>query len=643
MPRESSIAESAKQRSLRVPLDHYEQCDQIARLKLLLSAIALGAAACYIGWLTIGGQAASKQLSPGLLANVHATWNDDCQVCHQSFRPLRGDAVDFMSLVKAKAEDRALFDQACLKCHDAPAHHTSAKPSEVPTCATCHHEHQGASADITRAADSMCLACHRDLQHHRHGPSGLTRVVKNVTGFGPPADGRQQPHPDFHSLDEPDPGNIKFNHWLHLQPGIATRDSKSKLRLDQLDESQRPRYEAYANTNGFVQLDCSACHQPQSDGGKYMQPISFEQHCRTCHPLQFTLPERQRPLDVPHGLSAERLRTILDGLIFSAEKAERDRPEAAADESGDLPLVPGKTLGSNLAQKIGQDGLSRRTTAARAVAAKCSQCHFERDAAGPDTDLPELMPANIPSVWLRHARFDHSAHRHVEQQCKACHAEAYAFEQQDKPQFLAPPPGAEQARDDHQVMITGLANCATCHAPQRGNRGGARHDCAECHAYHGRDPHMQPVAMTNLFPRSPLEKHVPGHPLLGSSPASASVANPIRDFTFTSLTLPTPNLIGPATCASSGCHGDSRTGTPAWKSAFSSWLSRDPHAQAFNVLWTFRSREMTRLLDRPRAASVSASSRSRELLSGAEHFQFIQDRCIGCHATPSPEMADVTA
>src|SRR5262249_8085318 len=143
MPRESSIAESSKQRSLRVPLDHYERPDQIARLKLPLSAIALGATTCYIVWLVIAGQTAGKHLSPGPLANVHATWNDDCQACHQSFRPLRGDAVDFVGLVKGDSSQRASLDQACVKCHDVPAHHAGAKPGEVPTCAACHREHHG--------------------------------------------------------------------------------------------------------------------------------------------------------------------------------------------------------------------------------------------------------------------------------------------------------------------------------------------------------------------------------------------------------------------------------------------------------------------------------------------------------------------
>ena len=61
-------------------------------------------------------------------------------------------------------------------------------------------------------------------------------------------------------------------------------------------------------------------------------------------------------------------------------------------------------------------------------------------------------------------------------------------------------------------------------------------------------------------------------------------------------------FLGAATCASAGCHGERSAAHAAWQTAFTTWIDRDPHVQAYDVLWTFRGREMTRLLS-PRPAS----------------------------------------
>src|SRR6185369_3378640 len=124
--------------------------------------------------------------------------------------------------------------------------------------------------------------------------------------------------------------------------------------------------------------------------------------------------------------------TVLDGLILSAEAKQSGPSRSVADECGNAPLIPGKTLGNNLAQKIGQDLLGRRNVAARAIATKCQECHIVDESRSKSTvDLPDFLPANVPAIWLSHARFDHSAHRHVE--CRTCHAAAFAYEQRDKP------------------------------------------------------------------------------------------------------------------------------------------------------------------------------------------------------------------
>lgn len=511
MPQDTTIVESAKQRSLRVPLDHYARPSRLAGAKWWLSGALGMAAAIYVGWLLSGGFAAQRSVSPGPVASVHATWNNDCQACHQNFQPLRADAVNLAAAFSSNTS-RDLADAACLKCHNEPPHHANEKPGEVPSCAACHREHQGSAANIVRPDDHRCLNCHLNIDQHRNGPSGLTPVTRNVTGFAPAQPG-QTPHPDFRSLAD-DPGNIKFNHWLHLQPGIAVRDAKHKLRYRDLPRSQLLKSASNAGSDDLVQLDCSACHQPAADQGSYMQPILFEQHCQACHPLELKTAESLQPVKVPHGLSASQLSTTIDGLLFAAEQRRSASVALLPDESGDLPLIPGKTLGRNLAQKIGADLLAHRTTALQTIDAKCQQCHYpDQDANREKADVHELKPASIPSIWLKHARFDHTAHRHVE--CRQCHSQAFAFEQRDKPQFVVPPTGGAAALDDSQVMIVGLESCASCHAPASGVRGGARHDCAECHNYHADSSIGQAASLPGLkvselawFPGSTLSTHI---------------------------------------------------------------------------------------------------------------------------------------
>jgi len=91
------------------------------------------------------------------------------------------------------------------------------------------------------------------------------------------------------------------------------------------------------------------------------------------------------------------------------------------------------------------------------------------------------------------------------------------------------------------------------------------------------------------------------------------------------------HFVGASTCASVGCHGDARPGGLWWRTSLTKFFASDPHAQANDVLWTFRGREMTRLLANP--------SKTDGQLSDTEHFETIQQRCIGCHATPLPQGA----
>ena len=97
-----------------------------------------------------------------------------------------------------------------------------------------------------------------------------------------------------------------------------------------------------------------------------------------------------------------------------------------------------------------------------------------------------------------------------------------------------------------------------------------------------------------------------------------------------------PATAGPGTftglgsCASAGCHGRTFDGQKRdWTTAYSVWLCEDPHRRAFEVLYAERSVEMYRNLH-PATKLVDDPPEDEAYL------EFLEQRCIGCHATERP-------
>jgi hypothetical protein len=79
-------------------------------------------------------------------------------------------------------------------------------------------------------------------------------------------------------------------------------------------------------------------------------------------------------------------------------------------------------------------------------------------------------------------------------------------------------------------------------------------------------------------------------------------------------------LVGAGSCTSSGCHASAYAGHPDWRSAYTVWAARDPHAGAHAVL-------SGPLADRI-VAAVAARDPSRPQPPAHENVA-----CVGCHAT----------
>jgi hypothetical protein len=416
-------------------LDYFRYPRRLPRLRRALGWAAL--------LLCVGGLCAAAFLKreaalyqAGPLSTAHAELKNDCGQCHQEKFATAQRFLPWQQSVTS------VPDAACKKCHDGPLHNN--KLLATDHCASCHQEHRGL-ASLARLPDARCLSCHRDLKANTR--DGQT-VYADIHDF---PDG----HVEFRGLGN-DPGNIKFNHWVHVN----------------------------LNPDSLARLDCAACHQ-NDEAGRYMQPIKYESHCKTCHPLSVQLggefgknletaanafAKEPAPHTTPNIVRAvlrdRLLKFVADNPLQARDDADqRGKPGPKANLETDLPKVRwavslSMTNADRFAFVQAQLGLSEQLCFDRAGG--CVLCHVEPKSHMLG-ELPEYAKSNLPNRWFPHSRFDHRAHRMMN--CTECHAVT------------------AQSIQASDVMMPGRASCAQCHSP----RAGARHDCLECHMYHPRD------------------------------------------------------------------------------------------------------------------------------------------------------------
>ncbi len=483
---------TGKQRAARISLDYYRRGDRFARGKLWLSLLVGGAALAWAAW---GLSHGATQHSPGPLAAVHASWEANCQACHTPLVALRSDAWQLT------ADARNQIDAKCQKCHRTTEHHATQLTSEIAQCSACHHEHQGRTARLNRMADQTCVACHADLPRHTTKPETLLTSGSfnnaQVTRF------TADSHPEFRSVQR-DPGQLKFSHRRHLAPGLnwGAQDRSKPLRLADLPSGERDRYRTPGGRDDdVIQLNCSACHQlasptPRRAGfegltnplaskrsaGAYMAPVSFNQHCRACHPLNFS-PATGTPADastaIEHALPPDKLLAQLESTL--AKRFLDNHPtldERSAASVREIPGKPPRVTRADATSFIATQLASAETF----LRGRCIQCHQLDDVP----TRARVAAVQVPRRWYQHARFDHAAHR--ASRCEECHVapgEAAA-------NYLASgwkPGEREPALDHHDLLIPQRSVCLRCHndRPPEGLRGSARFDCVECHDYHGGD------------------------------------------------------------------------------------------------------------------------------------------------------------
>jgi hypothetical protein len=433
---------TTKKLAQRIDLNYFKRPTPFKRARLLLVILAPLLA---IGWLVWKGFAKdSRVYSSGRMSGAHAVLEKQCATCH---------------LQKAGEFSSKAIDSACLACHDGPVHHETQITAGVPDCADCHVEHRG-RIDIGATSNKNCAECHADLRL----ASGRTIYAKNIHSL-------ENGHPQVRVLLEgaEDPGTIQLNHAVHMKP-IRRGPTGPIVQLDCGDCHRAATQLSawpYADTKYVA---ASVSHSDQDEllpvkagtlwprngnrGREYMAPVKYANACAACHLLSFDKRfEEGVPHDKPEVVHAFLVKKFRE--YIAAHPAEL---RVAKDPDRDLterPILPAKrTL-------TAPQWVAERTADAELLLWRktCKQCHaLTTTTVGM---LPKIEPARTTTRWLPHARFDHDAHRGFS--CVGCHGAALS------------------SRESSDVLVPGIENCKTCHAPGADH---AESRCFECHTYH---------------------------------------------------------------------------------------------------------------------------------------------------------------
>src|SRR5947209_6574635 len=107
--------ETGKQRASRIPLDYFKRSNYVERWKLWLTGRALVLA---VGWWASGWVSSDQgrmRYSRGPVADVHATWETECTVCHTPFKPIDASPKNWATTFLGQSTA-----QRCETCHAAP-------------------------------------------------------------------------------------------------------------------------------------------------------------------------------------------------------------------------------------------------------------------------------------------------------------------------------------------------------------------------------------------------------------------------------------------------------------------------------------------------------------------------------------------
>ena len=447
---------TAKSLGQRHDLHYFERWTRwrLARVALMIAVPALTGI-----WLL--GYAVQRNSTPyvsGPLSTSHSFLGARCESCHFPVREGGAARTGFR---------RHVADEACLRCHHAPAHHGELAMFST-SCASCHVEHTG-SEHLRQVADEDCVQCHGDLKV-RNGSTRFQTAIYNFTSR----------HPEFAPVRErlSDPGTIKFNHAIHMRSGLAGPNSEP-VQMRCQDCHRTPAEQSRPWTYGQARIVKSSFsledeHNPPmppdpvrpESGRAYMAAPTYASACQSCHTLQF---DSHFAESVPHN----KPQIVHEFIVRKLTDYIGRHPQQVRETPRPMRIVFGGTIlrepqNAREARSAEEWVRFRTEDAERLLWRKtCAQCHtLKYDPADQDRSgvLPEIAPANIKAVWLPNSVFSHYAHTGFD--CKSCHV------------------NATSSQHSSDVLIPSIHVCQQCHNGDPAKIGHAQNGCFLCHQYH---------------------------------------------------------------------------------------------------------------------------------------------------------------
>lgn len=443
-----------------IDLNYFKRPTPYKRARKLLSAVLPLLALVWVAWW--GFTRDSRVYSSGRMSAAHAVLERQCAACH---------------LQKAGEFSAKAADAACLACHDGPAHHENQVKAAVPECATCHVEHRG-RINIRAASNQSCAECHGDLK----ATGGRTQFAAHVRSL-------EDGHPEFAAVrgGAKDPGTVQLNHAIHMKP--IRRGPNGPLVQLECDDCHRTsgliapwpyedRTYVFAETTYSQEMKSAPLQNVRwgpkpPTGREQMSPVQFARACAGCHLLTF---DKRFNEGVPH----DKTEVVHAFLVKKFQQYIAAHPGELRVERDPKRDLTEKALQPDVRILTPAGWVAERTADAEELLWRktCKQCHaLLTDAelnrrrmrilnrAGKEltatNSLPEIAESHTIQIWLPHAKFDHDAHRGFS--CAGCHAKAL------------------RSKETSDILVPGIENCKTCHAP------GAEHAesrCFECHTYH---------------------------------------------------------------------------------------------------------------------------------------------------------------
>lgn len=395
--------------SRRIDLHYWRKAHPLRSVRTVLVLVCFLAAG---GWLAYayGTKKSDSLYNPGHVTIAHALIENNCAACHAPDPDHKGQFL------------RAVNDNACMTCHDAPGHaptqlvseegrppasnlvlakwvkasglaektsqisgetSATAQPGDAhhgmrmvsSQCALCHVEHRGREA-MAAVSNNHCTVCHADISK-AITPGKAAKVPARVVAFS------KEDHPDF---------------GAHLP---RAEDGKTPVDLTKLKFNHRE------HIAGQKLNDCTVCHQTgsasgASDGG-YMQPVNFEKHCETCHK------DKLRNLAVKGSYVAhDKMEIVRAQVQASMAQAAADRYASggsAAESPRPASRRPSVRKDAGPADEV--DYLRGQLEAMNknivAVQKGCAKCHEMADEKSPPVasapDSGNSQPVQLLGTW----------------------------------------------------------------------------------------------------------------------------------------------------------------------------------------------------------------------------------------------------